>query len=255
MKLQGQVALVTGAAKRLGRAIALRLAADGADVVVHYGSSGDEAEATVSEIRAGGVESWSYSADLSHPAEIERLFAEIEARAGRLDVLVNSAASFVRQPLDQITTGDWDNVMAVNLRAPFLCSQHAAHLMRKVERPGNVPAAIINLADLSGVQAWRNYTHHSVSKAGVLHLTKTLARELAPDVRVNALVPGAILPPPGMESDSAEWHAIGKRVPLSRTGDADDVTSAVGFLVASDFVTGVAIEVDGGEHLVGPCRR
>lgn len=250
MDVNGRTALVTGAARRVGKSIALALAGAGADVVVHYGRSADEAEATAEEARGLGVDALTVQADLARPDEISALFDRVEQRFGRLDVLVNSAASFDKQAFGDITAADWDRTMAVNLRAPFLCTQRAAHVMRQRGRDG-VPGAVVNLADLSGVYPWKGYASHGVSKAGVLHLTRVAARELAPDVRVNAIVPGPILPPPGVRADSEMWASIGASVPLERTGEPGMIGRTVRFLVESDYITGAAIPVDGGEHLIG----
>lgn len=256
MKLNDTVALVTGAGHRLGRAIALGLADAGSHVVVHYGRSRDAAEETAEAIRARGREALTVSADLRRPDEIEALFCDVNARFGRLDVLVNSAASFERAPFGELTVEAWDEVQAVNVRAPFLFTQHAVCLMREVSgRPGSlgephVPGSIVNLADLSGVTTWRGYVHHGVSKAGLLHLTRTTARELGSDARVNAVVPGPILPPPGEDPDGDEWRARGERMPLGRTGEPGHVAGAVTFLAENDYVTGAHLFVDGGEHLL-----
>lgn len=250
MNLSGSVALVTGGAQRLGRAIALALAREGTSISLHYGASAGAAHQTAAEIAALGVEVEPFQADLADPAQITGLIDALEARFGRLDVLVNSAASFQKQSFAEITADDWDRVLAVNLRAPFLLSQAAARLMRSAGR--DAPALIVNLADLSGVHAWKGYAHHAVSKAGLIHLTKVAARELAPDVRVNAIVPGPILPPPGVDETSQRWREIAGRTPLGRAGTAEDVGRAVIFLAQGDFITGVILPVDGGEGLLGP---
>jgi NAD(P)-dependent dehydrogenase (short-subunit alcohol dehydrogenase family) len=255
MDPRGKTALVTGAARRLGRTIATTLGRAGCHVVVHYSSSQREAEETADEIRELGVEVALERADLGLPAEVDALFRAVGERFGSLDILVNSAASFVRRPFAEITVAEWDRVLAVNLRAPFLCTQRAAELMTGSERPAGEPGLVVNMVDLSAVQAWPGYTHHGVSKAGLLHLTGIAARELAPGVRVNAIVPGPILPPPGMEVGSEEWRRHGKRVPLERTGDPEQIGETVLFLTRNDFVTGETIFVDGGEHLVGTGHR
>lgn len=260
MKLHDTVALVTGAGRRLGRAIALGLADAGSHVVVHYGRSREGAAETADAIRARDREALAVSADLRHAEAIEKLFADVGTRFGRLDVLVNSAASFERAPVEEITVEEWDEVQAVNVRAPFLCTQHAVRLMR--EAPGRrgmlgesrVPGAVVNLADLAGVTTWSGYVHHGVSKAALLHLTRTTARELGADVRVNAVVPGPILPPPGEDSDGEAWRARGARMPLGRTGEPGHVADAVVFLARNDFVTGAELFVDGGEHLLAGGR-
>lgn len=255
MNLQGRTALVTGAAHRVGKAIALALAREGASVVVHYGRSADEAEVTAAEIRALGVEAWPIGADLADPEQIAALFEAVRGRVGRLDVLVNSAAGFKKQSLARIGVADWDAAMAVNLRAPFLCIQHAAPLLRASDRPAEVPGLVVNLCDLSGVFPWQGYIQHGVSKAGLLHLTRIAARELAPAVRVNALLPGAILPPPGVDPEGELWREIGSRNPLGRPGNPDLVGQTVVFLAQNDYITGAVLPVDGGEHLVGPINH
>jgi pteridine reductase len=182
------------------------------------------------------------------------MFAAARDRFGRLDVLVNSAARFDRQPFEAITVADWERSLAVNLRAPFLCAQHAAPLMRSSARPEGETALIVNISDLSGVYPWIGYTQHGVSKAGLLHLTKITARELAPHIRVNAIIPGPLLPPPGVSEDSAGWQAIIERVPLQRSGGVEPVADTVLYLAHSDFITGAAINLDAGEALIGPPR-
>jgi len=253
--LRDTVALVTGSAHRLGSAIAARLAAAGCDIVVHYGGSQSEAEATALRIRrAHAVQTWALQADLADPASIDRLFEAVAATCGRLDVLVNSASSFVGAPLSEVDASAWDRVQAVNVRAPHLCIRRAAPLLEAAAADRGT-AAVINVADLSGVVPWRDFGAHGVSKAGLLHLTRCAALEMAPRVRVNAVVPGAILPPPGETADSAAWRAIGERMPLGRPGRPEDIGDAVAFLAAAQFVTGEILFVDGGEHLFGSTKR
>lgn len=251
MDLTHKVALVTGGAHRVGKAIALALADAGADVVIHYGSSEAEAHDTVREIKSRGAQALAVQADLGDPAAIKSLFEAVAARFNRLDVLVNSAANFVKQPFDEVTLDDWKAVMQVNLRAPFLCTQQAARLMRAVHRPADQPAAIVNISDLAGVYPWRDFVQHGVAKAGLIHLTKISARELGPDVRVNAITPGAILPPSSLSTDSPRWQRMGESVPLRRTGAPQYVAQTVVFLAQNDYITGAVIPVDGGEHLIG----
>lgn len=249
MDLNHKVALVTGAAQRIGRAIALGLARQGAGVIVHYGRSEDAARETADEIRALGVPCWLGQADLRQADEIDRLFETLRAEVPRLDVLVNSAATFQSKPFLDITAEEWDTTLAVNLRAPFLLTQRAAAWMRDSSRPDGESGLVVNLVDLAGVQAWCGFTHHGVSKAGLLHLTRLAARELAPQVRANAIVPGAILPPPGMDEDSEEWQAIQQRVPLRRAGSPELVASIIVQLVGNEFLNGAVIHLDGGERL------
>jgi len=255
MKLNNKVALVTGSAHRVGKAIALALARQGVHIVVHYGASEGPARETVKEIKSLGVDALAVRADLRNPDAIASLFEAMQERFDRLDILVNSAASFVKQPFDEIGLDDWKDAFQTNLRAPFLLSQRAARLMRAVERPASEPALIVNIADLSGMFAWRGYVQHGVSKAGLIHLTYVMARELAPDIRVNAIAPGLILPPPGMDPDGARWQQMGQSVPLQRPGHPDDIGDTVIFLARSDYITGALIPVDGGEHLLGPINH
>lgn len=251
MPIEGGVALVTGAGRRLGREIAVALGGDGFDVVVHYGSSQSEAEETVAALQRLGRRAWAVEADLADLSAIERLFDRVEAEAGRLDLLVNSAATFDRQPIDEVGPADWERSMAVNLRAPFFCTQRASRLMLRNTSGG----CIVNLADRSGVTPWLEYSVHGISKAGVVFMTRALACELGPRIRVNAVVPGPILPPPGDDPAGEAWRRRGDHLPLGRTGDPSDVCGAILYLVEAEYVTGVVLPVDGGEHLSSPRGR
>jgi NAD(P)-dependent dehydrogenase (short-subunit alcohol dehydrogenase family) len=238
--LKGSVALVTGAAKRLGRAVALRLAEEGADVVVHYRSSAAEAQSAVAEIEKSGRRGYAIAADLGDVADIKRLFDETAKQFGRLDILVNSAANFLPATIVSTTEEIWDASLNTNLRAPFFCAQAAAALLRRTK------GTIINFADTGGLLGWPGYIAHSVSKAGVVMLTKVLAKALAPEVRVNAIAPGTI----SMPGDPPEWEAdFVKLAPLGRTGSPADIADAVVFLAYSQFITGQVLVVDGGRTL------
>jgi pteridine reductase len=238
--LQDRVALVTGAAKRLGRAVALRLGEEGADVVVHYRSSVADAQSAVAEIEKFGRRAHAIAADLTNVAEIKRLFDETAKQFGRLDVLVNSAANFLPSSIVSTTEEIWDASLDTDLKAPFFCAQAAAPLLRRTK------GSIINFADTGGLVGWPGYIAHSVSKAGVVMLTKVLAKSLAPEVRVNAIAPGTItMPddPPELEADFI------KLAPLRRTGAPSDIADTVVFLVNSKFITGQVLVVDGGRTL------
>lgn len=238
--LQGQVALVTGSAKRLGRAVALRLAEEGADVVIHHRSSEVEAQSAVAEIAKLGRRGVAIAADLGKVAEIKRLFDETAKYFGRLDILVNSAANFLPASIISTTEEIWDASLDTNLRAPFFCAQAAAPLLRRTK------GVIINFADTGGLLGWPGYIPHSVSKAGVVMLTQVLAKALAPEVRVNGIAPGTIT----MPGDPPEWEADFLKVaPLRRSGTPGDITDAVLFLVHSKFITGQILAVDGGRVL------
>jgi NAD(P)-dependent dehydrogenase (short-subunit alcohol dehydrogenase family) len=246
MNLQGKTALVTGAGQRVGQAIALALASQGANVIVHYHKSGEGALATARTIKEEmGVEAERLSADLSDPKDIEKMFFSIKDWFGRLDVVVNSASAFQMKGVMELTAEDWDHTMAVNLRAPFLLSQGAARLMQNQEEGG----VIINIADVAGELPWPRFPHHSVSKAGLIMLTRVLAKSLAPKIRVNAVVPGPVLKPDKMED--ARWEKLGEVLPLKRTGSPADVAMVVIEQIRNDFVTGAVWNVDGGDALVG----
>lgn len=245
MDLTGKVALVTGGGRRVGRAIALGLAERGMNVVVHYNRSDVDATNTVEALRARGVSAELAQGNLGNPLDIEHVFVAVESYFGRLDVLVNSASTFVTGDVLEMTVGDWNYVMAVNLRAPFLCSQRAAHLMLARQAPG----AIVNIADVAGQIPWTRFPIHSVSKAGLIMLTQVLAKSLGPHIRVNAVVPGPVLKPDPMPD--ARWDALGAALPLGRTGEPENVVQAVLALVENDFITGSVLNVDGGDSLLG----
>ncbi len=238
--LQGRVALVTGAAKRLGRAVAFRLAEEGASVVVHYRSSAAEAQSAVAEIEKFGRQGYAIAADLGSVAEIKRLFDETAKQFGRLDILVNSAANFLPSSIVSTTEEIWDGSLDSNLKAPFFCAQAAAPLLRRTR------GTIVNFADTGGLLGWPGYIAYSVSKAGVVMLTKVLAKALAPEVRVNAIAPGTVT----MPGDPQEWEAdFIKHASLRRTGKPCDVTDAVSYLVHAEFLTGHTLVVDGGRTI------
>ena len=238
--LQGGVALVTGAAKRIGRAVAMRLAMEGADVVIHYNRSKVEADGAVAEIEKLGRKAVALQADLCCIADIKHLFQQTAEQFGRLDILVNSAANFLPAHLADTTEKMWDAALDTNLKAPFFCAQAAAPLLKQSH------GVIINFADIGGILPWPGYIPHCASKAGVIMLTKCLAKALAPEVRVNAVAPGTIT----MSGDPSEWEAdFIRRAPLHRTGTPDDVADAVSFLVHSTFITGQVLVLDGGRTL------
>jgi NAD(P)-dependent dehydrogenase (short-subunit alcohol dehydrogenase family) len=238
--LAGQVALITGAAKRIGRSIALRLAADGADIVVNYASSKPEADTLVAEIKSASRRAIAVQADVSHRLDVQKLFSAAENEFGRLDILVNNAGTFFPAKFEELTEEQWDHILNVNLKSQFLCAQSAAPVMKRQGR-----GRIINLSSLGGLLAWPAYTHYCVSKAGSIMLTRCLARALGPEILVNSVAPGTIQFP-GEPSDE-EYI---RRVPLHHTGTGDDIAQAVAYLATADFVTGQILVVDGGRSLV-----
>ncbi len=243
MNLQGSTALVTGGARRVGKAIALALAREGARVVITYNTSIDQAQATVAEIERSGGQAAALQCDQRDLAAIDRLFDRLRREFDQLDVLVNSAAIMERQSVLDITADDWARVMETNLRGPFFMAQAAAKWMREKGNTGN----IVNIADLSALHPWPSYLTHTVSKSGVVALTKTLALALAPSIRVNAIAPGAVLKPEEWEAE--RWEKMIAALPVQHGGSAEDVAEAVLFCVKSEFMTGQLIVLDGGRSL------
>lgn len=233
--LQSKVILVTGGAKRIGRNIALRLAREGATVAIHFNDSRAEAERTAEEANAAGI----FQANLESVDEIRRMFGEVQEKFGRLDGLVNNAARFTtKDPMD-ITEADWDFIHSVNLKAVFFCCQEAVRLMRQNDGTGR----IVNISSLGGLRPWAHNAHYCASKAGVIMLTKALAKAFAPKITVNSVAPGVI---PLGHSDQRIEHLIA-RTPARRGGEADEIADGVVFfLTASNFVTGQILAVDGG---------
>jgi NAD(P)-dependent dehydrogenase (short-subunit alcohol dehydrogenase family) len=244
LSLKNKVVLVTGSARRVGRAIALEFARQGANLVIHHSASPQEAESAAAEARELGVEALVVSANQGDPLAVAAMFDTIRQRYGRLDVLVNSAASFNHTPLLDLTFEEWQGVLNTNLSGPFLCTQQAAGLMREHGKGG----AIINISDNSGLNAWKARPAHSVSKAGVIMLTQVSALALAEyNIRVNCVVPGPVLPPAG--EGAATLEEIGRGLPLGRIGNPQDIARACIFLATNDYATGTILRVDGGEGL------
>ena len=241
METAGRVAMVTGSGRRVGRAIAVALGAKGMRVVVHYNGSGDGARETAALIEKAGGQAHVIRGDLRDPATPAQLVDAATKRFGALDVLVNSAAVMVRTPFGEVTAEQWDSMFALNLRAPFLLSQAAASEL------GRKGGAIINIADLAAFESWPAYVPHSITKTGIVQMTRALARVLAPRVRVNAVAPGAVLLPDDWDEASRD-HLIAT-TPLQRLGSAEDVARAVVYLVEADYVTGDTLIVDGGRHV------
>jgi pteridine reductase len=238
--LAGKAALVTGSAKRLGRATALRLAEQGCSVTIHFNNSRTEAESAVAEIETLGGKAIAVQTDLTQVSGIRNLVQTTAHEFGRIDILVNCAANFLHASMTSTTEQIWDAALDTNLKAPFFLAQAAAPYLRRSR------GCIVNFADIGGIMGWPGYISHSVSKAGVIMLSKTLAKELAPEIRVNAIAPGTIT----MPGDPPEWESdYRQRAPLNRTGTPADVTDTVLFLVQSTFITGQVLIVDGGRTL------
>ncbi|MBA2564687.1 MAG: SDR family oxidoreductase [Gemmatimonadetes bacterium] len=236
------MALVTGSGRRLGAELAVAFAVAGYDVAIHHHASRDGAERTRIRAAAEGGQAAVFQADLREAAEIERLFQLVSERFGRLDCLVNSAAIFPLAPWSELTPETWHEVLAVNLTAPFLCVRAAEPLLRAAGG-----GHVVNVVDLGAFEAWIDRPANGVSKAGLLKLTQSLARALAPDILVNAVAPGTIHMP---EEPAPYALPSPRRLPLRRWGAPEDVAEAVLFLARTRHVTGQCIVVDGGKLLL-----
>ncbi|HVE13866.1 MAG TPA: SDR family oxidoreductase [Elusimicrobiota bacterium] len=240
MKLEGQAVLVTGAARRVGRTIALALAARGARLALHYNSSRREAASLLREVRASGAEADIFQADLASPRAIEVLARKALARFGAVRALVNNASIYERTPLPVADARAWDANMAINARAPFLLARALAPAMR---RAGG--GKIVNIADWAGLRPYADYIPYCASKAALLCVNQALAKALGPSIQVNAVLPGPVLPPERM--GAAERKVVARANLLKRIGSPEDVAQAVlFFLEGSDFATGAQLTVDGG---------
>jgi glucose 1-dehydrogenase len=242
-ELSGRKALVTGGAVRLGRAIALALAGAGCDVSIQYRSSGRDAHEVLAAIARCGVRGAALEADLTRPDDCARVVGAAREALGGLDVLVNNAAVFLPGDLRTTSLEDWDRQLALDLRAPFLLARAFVDGL-----PRGARASIVNVTDARVRRPGGGHLAYRVAKAGLAHLTELLAVELAPEITVNAVAPGAMLAPPG-ESTVAFEQRVVSGVPLGRAGGAEPVAGAVLFLLRQDFVTGAVLPVDGGEYL------
>ena len=245
MDIRHKVALITGSAKRVGRALALALAEEGCHVVVHYGHSGEAARQTVADIRAHGVHAWAISADLGDEAAIGTLVPFALKEAGRLDILINNASLFPPEDFLSADPDTWERVMRVNLKAPFLLSQAFARAL-----PADRPGKIINLLDAVALRPQNHHFAYTISKAALASLTQATAHALAGrNIQVNGIAPGAILP--NVNDDPALFERLAARIPAGRTGSPQDVVNAMRYLLRdADYVTGEIVRLDGGRHLV-----
>ncbi|HKN00200.1 MAG TPA: SDR family oxidoreductase [Candidatus Binataceae bacterium] len=240
MDLKDKVVLVTGAGKRIGRTIAGAFADRGAAVAVHYRSSRAEADAVVREIESGGRRARSFNAQLEDIAQVEAMVADVVAAFGRLDVLVNSASVFYRKPLEEVTERDWDANLNTNLKAPFFLAKFASTHMRK-----QGAGKIINIGDWAGIRPYKNYLPYTVSKTGLIGLTRALAKGLAPEVQVNCVALGPVLAPEEYGEDEIAKMVAGTLT--KKIGSPQDVARAVLFFCeGTDFATGATLVLDGG---------
>ena len=239
--LTGRVALVTGAGRRVGRAIALALGARGMHVVVHFNGSRLGADETARLITDAGGQAVVEQADLSLVDAAHDLIDRAVAWRGTLTALVNSAAIMLRTPVGETAVSDWDTMFAINVRAPYFLTQRAAPALAASQ------GAIVNIADLAAFESWPAYVPHGMTKAAVVQMTRAMAKALAPGVRVNAVAPGVVLLPDGWSAEGAEH--LRSTTPLRRLGSPEDVAQAVVFLLEAQYVTGEVLRVDGGRHI------
>lgn len=243
MELNNKVALVSGGAMRVGKAITIGLAKAGAIVAIHYHRSKDEAEKTFSEVKKAGGTGMLIRGDFTRVSEIEKVVAACYREFERIDVLINNAAIYYRTPLGETSEQQWDELLTVNLKAPFFCSQAVAKIMKQQKQ-----GKIINIADVAGIDPWPGYLPYCASKAGLIALTKGLAKALAPEIQVNAIASGTVLLQPDA---TAEYRKeIEGLSLLKRVGSPEDIVNTVLYLLqGSDFLTGAVIPVDGGRLL------
>ncbi len=243
MEIAGSVVLITGAAQRVGRAVALDLAEHGAHIAFSYYLESEPWRATAEAIERLGVRSFAMQADVTKADQVRALAQAVLQRFGRVDVLINNASIWLKKPALEIGEAEWDAEMNLNAKAPFMMAQAIAPHMIAQGR-----GLIVNITDLSAFQAWPGYAHHSASKAALVALTKVLALEWAPQVRVNAIAPGTVLLPDDADDAKRRW-AIEKSA-LKRIGSPEDVARTVRYLIEEDFATGAVYFVDGGRSLV-----
>jgi pteridine reductase len=243
--VQGKVVLITGGAKRVGAAICRRLHGAGANLMLHYRASAGEARLLQAELNHQRKDSVALiQADLLDLGKVPSLIDQTVQSFGRLDALINNAASFYQTPIGEITLEDWENLIGADLRAPLFIAQAAAPALKKSL------GAIVNITDIHAERPLKNYVLYSIAKAGLVGLTRSLARELAPEVRVNAVAPGPILWPDDDAFDELSRQRIISHTPLKREGTPEDIAKAVHFLLTeATYVTGETINVDGGRHV------
>lgn len=245
MDIQGKVALITGSAVRVGKALALALAERGCHLIIHYGSSAEAAQLTLAELQTYGVKTWAISADLNDEVQVNGMIPFALEQAGRLDILVNSASIFPPEDFLSASSASWDRNMMINLKAPFLLSQSFARAL-----PAGRPGKIINLLDSAALRPKNHHFSYTISKVGLEGLTKVMAHALAErNIQVNGIALGAILP--NINDNQEQFERLAQTIPARRTGSTQDVVNALlYFIQAGDYVTGEIIRVDGGKHLV-----
>jgi NAD(P)-dependent dehydrogenase (short-subunit alcohol dehydrogenase family) len=247
--LRGKACLITGAARRLGRASALALAQAGADVAITYRNSAGEAQQTVVDLASFGVRAFAFRCDVTDEASVKSMMKDAGRELGRIDILVNNAANYATADFERITLRQWDNIFAANTRGPFLVSREALKWMRRKRtgelRSARIEAKIIHMGSLGGLRPWATHAHYCSSKAALHMLTKVMAKALAPEIAVNAVAPGMI--DLGEKSAAGFMRRMAKQTPMQRNGRADEIAAAVLFFAtAPQFITGQILAIDGG---------
>lgn len=241
MDIKNKVALVTGGAHRVGKAITLMLARAGANVVINYHTSAAQAEATAEEVRALGAKPLIIQASIADYNQVKAMVGQVKIWFEGVDILINSADRWEKSPFPSEDIGPWERIIGTGVNGPYYVTNAFAPMM--LERGGG---AIVNIVDLSAWEAWPNFTAHAVAKSALLALTRQSALELGPTIRVNAVAPGPVLPPSDYSPKQIE--NVAARTLLNRWGSAEDVAQAVKFLIEADYISGETIRVDGGEH-------
>lgn len=243
MTLQNKVALITGGAVRVGRALALSLAQQGVNIGLHYHKSKEKAQQVCDEIRSYGASAILLQGNFTKISDIERVVNQCHEHFKKIDILINNAAVYYRTPFGETTESQWDELFNINLKAPFFCAQFVSRYMKQ-QKSGN----IINIADVAGIDPWSGFIPYSASKAGLISITKGMAKALAPHIRVNAIAPGTVIM--REEATEEERKVIEQRTLLKRIGNPEDIVKTVLFILECDYLTGAVIAVDGGRLLV-----
>ena len=247
--LRGKACLITGGARRLGRASALALAQAGADVAITYRNSAADAQHTVVDLASFGVRAFALRCDVTEEASVKSMMKDVGRELGRIDILVNNAANYATADFERLTVRQWDDIFASNTRGPFLVSREALKWMRRKRtgalRSARIEAKIIHMGSLGGLRPWATHAHYCSSKAALHMLTKVMAKALAPEIAVNAVAPGMI--DLGEKSAAGFMRRMAKQTPMRRNGRADEIAAAVLFFAtAPQFITGQILAVDGG---------
>ena len=242
MEIKGKNIVITGSADRIGKALALGLANEGAHMVIHYNSSPKNARRTIEEIVQSGQKAFAFKADFNHLSQIKRLIDNAKRALGSIDVLINSASLFYPTPMNKIKESQWDNIINVNLKAAFFCSKYASKYM--LEQDGG---KIITISDIGAILPWKFFSAYCISKAGLIAMTKALAKEFAPSITVNAIAPGNMLP--GKNLSSHALTTLKRKTLLNRFGSPQELIECIKFILRSDFATGSIFVIDGGQLL------